>query len=560
MRLSHCIRVALLVLLSHPTASMASASPAGVTSSALEARVSSRSAVRAEAVSGPVIGLSAFGHYFGRLNVGESSDPFVFTVSNNGYAPLTISALSHTNPGAGFSASMGPLPVTIPPFGGSATLTTSFTSMGSGLVSDNLEIQCNADNGDVSLHLQAIANSSPAFDPALPANVSASAFAPFSLVATATDPEGDALTWRLGSVPPLPVGATFDGTTGALSWTPGIADAGDYAVTITVDDGLAHTDGPFALHVLVTNHPPTANPGGPYDAITARPVALDGTASSDPDAGQTLTYSWDFGDGASGSGPTPSHTYAVQGVYFPSLTVTDNGTPPFSSTAIAAVTVVDFVALDIVQPAKALPIIKTSGNAMQRFGIECFPRPVTDVDQTTIRVSTSYPNAGIVSEIKVPVKGIKIGDLDGNSVGDLDFSLRPSDIKPLLLHVPNGARVTLLFRAFTIDIRPVLMLGSIDLTKSGSSNVTVAAAPNPFKPETSIKYVVGQDGPVTMRVFSVDGRLVRRLVDAEYRGAGDHEERWNGLNDGGERVAPGIYFVKTRAAEETSVLKLVVLK
>lgn len=54
------------------------------------------------------------------------------------------------------------------------------------------------------------------------------------------------------------------------------------------------------------------------------PVAFDGGCSNDPD-GSISTYSWDFGDGFTGSGATASHTYSAGGSYVAILTVTDNG-------------------------------------------------------------------------------------------------------------------------------------------------------------------------------------------------------------------------------------------
>jgi len=77
-----------------------------------------------------------------------------------------------------------------------------------------------------------------------------------------------------------------------------------------------------------------ADPGGlkpPVAKALATPasgpaplaVTFDGSGSSDPD-GTIATYSWDFGDGSTGSGASVAHTYSSAGSYVAVLTVTDN--------------------------------------------------------------------------------------------------------------------------------------------------------------------------------------------------------------------------------------------
>jgi hypothetical protein len=73
---------------------------------------------------------------------------------------------------------------------------------------------------------------------------------------------------------------------------------------------------------LPYNRRPVANSGGPYQGYVNEPVVFNGTASNDPE-GQPLSYQWSFGDGATGTGPTPSHVYASKGMFTVSLVVND---------------------------------------------------------------------------------------------------------------------------------------------------------------------------------------------------------------------------------------------
>lgn len=88
--------------------------------------------------------------------------------------------------------------------------------------------------------------------------------------------------------------------------------------------------------ISVGNSAPTANPGGPYSGVPGVAISFNGSGSTDPE-NNPLTYAWNFGDGATGTGVSPSHSYAAVGAYTVSLTVNDGQLS--SSTVTVTVTV-----------------------------------------------------------------------------------------------------------------------------------------------------------------------------------------------------------------------------
>ncbi len=73
-----------------------------------------------------------------------------------------------------------------------------------------------------------------------------------------------------------------------------------------------------------SNQPPVAvATAQPTTGVAPLNVSFDGSSSYDPD-GTISSYSWDFGDGSTGAGPTVNHTYSSAGTYVARLTVTDD--------------------------------------------------------------------------------------------------------------------------------------------------------------------------------------------------------------------------------------------
>ncbi len=160
--------------------------------------------------------------------------------------------------------------------------------------------------------------------------------------------------------PTTPTGLTAtgqDSSTVSLSWTKStdsgggvryevlrddrpIASTSDNTASITVPKGgnnrffvrAVDAAGNVSASTGVLNVSTAAPTASFTSSVDRLAVSFNGSASVDPD-GSIASYSWNFGDSTSGTGATPTHTYAAAGTYPVTLTVTDNMGAQGSTTA-----------------------------------------------------------------------------------------------------------------------------------------------------------------------------------------------------------------------------------
>jgi hypothetical protein len=87
----------------------------------------------------------------------------------------------------------------------------------------------------------------------------------------------------------------------------------------------------------------------------------------------------------------------------------------------------------------------------------------------------------------------------------------------------------------------------------------LGAAPNPFNPQTKIRFELTRGARVRLALFDVTGARIRLLLDG-VKPAGHHEVAWDGRDDHGREVATGMYFCRLEADGSSQARKLTLLR
>ena len=83
--------------------------------------------------------------------------------------------------------------------------------------------------------------------------------------------------------------------------------------------------------------------------------------------------------------------------------------------------------------------------------------------------------------------------------------------------------------------------------------------PNPFNPQTQLRFTLPAAAQVQLEVYDVLGQKVRSLL-ATRLAAGIHAVEWDGRDDGNGAVASGTYFVRLRSEGRIAMRKILLLR
>ncbi len=131
----------------------------------------------------------------------------------------------------------------------------------------------------------------------------------------------------------------------------------------------------------------------------------------------------------------------------------------------------------------------------------------------------------------------------------------PSSTKTPNFHSPDD------FGKLFFSDEPVRAPSSV---AEGTKAVPVAVRingvrPNPFNPSTLVEFTIGRPGDVSVIVYDVTGRVVKRLVDRSF-GAGFHSVMWDGRDGSGNDASSGVYIVKVGSSGMYASARMTLVK
>lgn len=157
---------------------------------------------------------------------------------------------------------------------------------------------------------------------------------------------------------------------------------------------------------------------------------------------------------------------------------------------------------------------------------------------------TDGENCTAIDSVTVNVIDIRCGNYNRKVYICHNNHIICVDVNSVPAHLDHGDHL-----GFCIDSRSNLQLEE----KPGQYKLHINY-PNPFNPETSVKFEIPYSNRVSLKIYDITGREVVTLVDRDLK-AGLYDVKWNASD-----YPSGVYFYKLKAGEFTETRKMVLVK
>jgi hypothetical protein len=158
--------------------------------------------------------------------------------------------------------------------------------------------------------------------------------------------------------------------------------------------------------------------------------------------------------------------------------------------------------------------------------------------------------------------GKRFGTVYSPSAPSSDIWIIDEKYLPILIKISSYMNYSSRFDPDFINIKDLIkkLISSVKISKT----MTFPNYPNPSNPETWIPYQLSEDSDVVIRIYSLNGNLVK-TIDLGHKKSGvyltrDTSAHWDGKNESGDSVSSGIYFYSFKAGNYYVVRKIMVVR
>jgi hypothetical protein len=170
-----------------------------------------------------------------------------------------------------------------------------------------------------------------------------------------------------------------------------------------------------------------------------------------------------------------------------------------------------------------------------------------DIDISTLRLAGSVP-AG--------PKFARVGDHDANGAPDLMVKFSRQALDPLLVGGLNQLEVS----GSLVTGQQFKGSDEVSVIQPSGAHLMATVAPNPFNPVGILTFSTTRPDLVSIKVFDLQGRLVRTLIEAQPFAAGSHEVRMDGRGEAGQPLSSGVYFYRVETRDGNVMGRIAILK
>jgi hypothetical protein len=175
----------------------------------------------------------------------------------------------------------------------------------------------------------------------------------------------------------------------------------------------------------------------------------------------------------------------------------------------------------------AIGNVAANGHAL---GIELKPAGLTAIN----------PTGRTQFRVRFPQTGSSAG-ADYVAMSDGDVTTAPAGFPTLASYMGKAAPF--------LDVAYTLPVAVGETPREGGR--VLPASPNPFGLSTSIRFELTQPSAARLEIFDVRGARVAVLLEGTTLPAGGHATTWDGRDQNGRLVPPGVYLVRLEAGGRT---------